>query len=398
MLYPRDAPQLLFSDEPGAEKPFSYLFINLILVDIRATLPSLLGKLNDPEYPQISRRLTSAFDVLAAFIGYLLAWMEELDQSDTAGPGGNVTFNMPPDLLLKLSKSLGETISVIMEYLRDRWDASVAGAMGLHPDARVGAAHAATGSSHKTLAWDAKDADTAADPFTLAALRAIALWLRDDDGDALREEAVGLMDMFLELYQRSASSPLLPSGAHQDYRLPVLAALEGVLRTPTGLEAFRAHDGWQTLSRDLLAILAATSKGQQQQQQQQPSSYYGDLLEPELLRGTRIAFALSIVTESESGSTPEDWMALVTAVAAYDVPASTAEGEESGMDESMLLDFQADVLQLVAGLLANASPGMRKRYLHSESAIRSVTEQLRRNARDDSPAASSLDDVLATLG
>ncbi|RYP92136.1 hypothetical protein DL770_001717 [Monosporascus sp. CRB-9-2] len=395
MLYPRQAPQLLFSDERDSEKPFSYLFINLILVDIRATLPSLLQKLNDAEYPQISQRLAAALDVLAAFIGHLIAWIEELDSLDDAAlPSEKPTFNMPPDLVLKLSRSIGETISVTMEYLRDRWDASVAGAAGLHPEARVGAAHTSTGS-HKTLAWDSKDGDAAADPFTLSALRAIALWLRDDDGEALRKEAAGLMDMLMELYQRSSTTSTLPSASsprdRQDYRLPILAALEGILRTSRGVEAFDAHGGWQVLSRDLVTVLDATSSNPPHD------------LEAEIFRGTRIALALSIVAESET-STPEDRMGLVTAVAAYDVPPiASAEGARAATanndSEAALLGFQTDVLRLAATLLTNANPGMRRRYAHSASAIRDIAEQLRGSSigNNQSPAASDLDDVLAAL-
>ncbi|RYP87133.1 hypothetical protein DL769_000592 [Monosporascus sp. CRB-8-3] len=397
MLYPRQAPQLLFSDERDSEKPFSYLFINLILVDIRATLPSLLEKLNDAEYPQTAQRLAAALDVLAAFIGHLIAWIEELDSPDDAAPPSEKpTFNMPPDLVLKLSRSIGETISVTMEYLRDRWDASVAGAAGLHPEARVGAAHTSTGS-HKTLAWDSKDGDAAADPFTLSALRAIALWLRDDDGDVLRKEAAGLMDMLMELYQRSSSTTTPPSASsshhdQQDHRLPILAALEGILRTSKGVEAFDSHGGWQVLSRDLVAVLDATSSNPPHD------------MEAEILRGTRIALALSIVVESET-TTPEDRMGLVTAVAAYDVPPiapASAEGAaaaaNNSSEEATLLGFQTDVLRLAAALLASANPGMRRRYAHSASAIRDIAEQLRSSVgSDESPAASDLDDVLAAL-
>ena len=401
-LWPREAPQLLFSDEPGAEKPFSYLFINLILVDIRATVPSLLAKLNDPESPQTSRRLASALDVLAAFIGHLLAWMEELDASDEELPAAEktTTFNMAPDLTIKLGRSIGETISVLLEYLRDRWDAAVAGAPGLHPEARTGAAHTSLGS-RKTLAWDAggESGDVAADPSTLSAVRAAALWLRDDDGDALRREAAGLMDMFLELYRQSSSSAPAPSGAaaaaaRYDYRLPVLAALEGVLRIPDGIDAFAAHDGWQTLSADLVSIQTSTSTS---------------VLTPdsELLRGTRIALALSIVAESEfetgASTTPESWMGLVTAVAAYDVPETSKRGGEADGEKAALalplLEFQTDVLRLAASLLRAASPGMRRRYAHTADAVRGVGAQLRRGAAaaGNALAAAELDDVLAML-
>ncbi|KAI8958796.1 DUF1941-domain-containing protein [Daldinia sp. FL1419] len=375
LLYPESTPQLLFLDEKDSSKPFSYLFINLILVDLRATLPSLLEKLNDPEYPRISQRLASALDILTAFIGQLISWMEELDNPKPGTKPADSWLKMPPDLVLKLSSSIAETLSVTMEYLRDRWDASVAGARGLHPEARIGNAHTNSGS-HKTLAWDAKDESAATDAFILSAIRAIALWVRDDDGDVLRKEGAGLMDMFMELYQSSGSNSSQPSGL--DYRLPILAALEGVVRTSKGIEAFNSYDGWKTLSGDMLTILGETSTSTA-------------LQEADIIRGTRIALVLQIVAENE-GTPPEDWMGVVTAVAAYDAP----NVEDSIRNES-LLDFQADVLQLVTTLLSNANPGMRRRYIHSANAIRGIAEQLRGKADRNSETAKELEDVLSAL-
>ncbi|XXH05134.1 hypothetical protein Hte_011559 [Hypoxylon texense] len=398
LIYPEATPQLLFLDDGDSSKPFSYLFINLVLADLRATLPSLLEKLNDPDYPRISQRLTSALDILTAFIGQLLAWMEELDDDDDDDDRSKSTsgatstqqqqqqqqqqcsrLRMPPELVLKLSASIAETLSAVLEYLRDRWDASVAGAAGLHPEARAGDAHSALGS-RKTLAWDAKDEGAATDAFVLSAIRAVALWVRDDDGDVLRKEAAGLMDMFMELYQNSSISNSAAAQPNAlDYRLPILAALEGVLRTSRGIEAFNSHNGWGILSADLLRIL-------------EDSSTSTSLLETELIRGTRIALVLQIVIESE-GRTPEDWMGVVTAVAAYDVPAAGGETR----DAAALLGFQVDVLQLAAALLANASQGMRRRFVHSAGAIRGIAEQLRGRAGEESVAAGTLEDVLSTL-
>ncbi|KAI1758797.1 DUF1941-domain-containing protein [Hypoxylon sp. FL1150] len=373
LIYPESTPQLLFLDEKDSSKPFAYLFINLILADLRATLPSLLGKLNDPDYPRISQRLTSALDILTAFIGQLIAWMEELDDPKSSTNSTQSWLRMPPELVLKLSTSIGEALSVTMEYLRDRWDASVAGAQGLHPEARAGSAHTEFGS-RKTLAWDTKDESAATDAFVLSAIRAIALWVRDDDGDILRKEAAGLMDMFMELYHNSSSAASQPNGL--DYRLPVLAALEGVLRTPEGIEAFNSHDGWRILSRDLLKILEESSTA----------------TEADLIRGSRIALVLQIVIEDE-GSTSEDWMDIVTAVAAYDVPAI-----QDGLNYTgALLDFQVDVLQLAATLLEHAGPGMRKRFVHSAGALRGIAEQLKSRVEDGSDAAGGLGDVLSTL-
>lgn len=375
LIYPASTPQLLFLNEKDSSKPFSYLFINLILVDLRATLPSLLEKLNDPEYPRISQRLTSALDILTAFIGQLVAWMEELDDPSPGTEQATIWLRISPDLVIKLSRSIAETLSITMEYLRDRWDASVAGAQGLHPEARTGDAHTSFGS-HKTLAWDAKDESAATDAFILSAIRAIALWVRDDDGDTLRKEGSGLMDMFMELYQSSGLASSQPNGL--DYRLPILAALEGILRTSKGIDAFTSHDGWAILSRDVLKILEESST---------PSI----LQQTDLVRGTRITLVLHIVLESE-GSTQEDWMSIVTAVAAYDTPTA-----ESGAENTTLLEFQADILQLAATLLENANPGMRRRYVHSTGAIRGIAEQLKGRAEVGSDTAKQLEDVLSTL-
>ncbi|KAI1376716.1 DUF1941-domain-containing protein [Hypoxylon crocopeplum] len=375
LLYPESTPQLLFLDGTDSSKPFSYLFINLILVDLRATLPSLLEKLNDPDYPRISQRLTSALDILTAFIGQLISWMEELDNPKPGANSSESWLRMSPELVLKLSSSIAETLSVTMEYLRDRWDASVAGAQGLHPEARAGNAHTNSGS-HKTLAWDAKDESAATDAFILSAIRAIALWVRDDDGDVLRKEGAGLMDMFMELYQNSNSTSSQSDGL--DYRLPILAALEGILRTSKGMEAFNAYNGWRTLSGDMIKILEESSTSDVFQ-------------EADFVRGTRIALVLQIVVESES-TTPEDWMGVVTAVAAYDTSMT-----EKNAEYVPLSDFQVDVLQLATTLLVNASPGLRRRYVHSANAIRGLVTQLRSRAEKNSTTVRELEDILSTL-
>ncbi|KAI1393829.1 DUF1941-domain-containing protein [Hypoxylon trugodes] len=372
VTYPQSTPQVLFLDKKDAPKPFSYLFINLILIELRATLPSLLEKLNDLDYPRTSQRLASALEILTAFIGQLIVWTEELDNPKPGTDPTNLWLKIPPELVLKLSRSIVETLSVVMEYLRDRWDASVAGAQGLHPEARTSNAHTDFGS-RKTLAWDSKDESAATDAFILSAIRAIAIWLRDDDGDVLRKEGAGLMDMFMELYQSSSTSSQLNG---LDYRLPILAAVEGVLQTSKGIEAFNSHNGWRILADDMLRILNESAT---------PNAL---LRETDLTRRTWITPVLQIVAESET-STPEDWMSVVTAVAAYDVPV--IQGQQR------LLDFLTDVLQLAATLIANAGPGMKQRYVHSISAIRGIAEQIKSLVKERNGTAVELDDIISTL-
>jgi len=102
--YPSTSPMLLFKNDDATtpdSKPFSYLFINLLLIDIRSTFPSLLAQLNDIGYPATSQRLAAAFDVISSFIGFLLRSLD----AETA----TLDLIMPPDLLLKLRKDIAHS-------------------------------------------------------------------------------------------------------------------------------------------------------------------------------------------------------------------------------------------------------------------------------------------------
>uniref|UniRef100_A0A0D2XZL9 DUF1941 family protein n=1 Tax=Fusarium oxysporum (strain Fo5176) TaxID=660025 RepID=A0A0D2XZL9_FUSOF len=326
--FPSEAPKLVFIDDKKDDKAFSYLLINLLLIDIRSSAPTLLEQLNKPEYPKVSTRLTSAFDVISIFIGYLVQCLEDESME---------TFFMTPENLLKLRKGISETMSLTAEYLRDRWDASVAGAMGLHPDART-------------------------------AVRALALWLREEENDILRKEATGLMDMFMDLYKSSSQHKL-------DFRSPVLVALEGVTTLPKGRELLLANEGWTILAHDLNSIL------------QHASQTWG---EQEVARATDIVRILLPIVEQESNGVPEAWMDLITSVAAWDVPDS---GLPPQVQEAVISS-----LQLCCAVLVAANRGMRQRYKHSIAAIYGIASQLAKQVSQDNPEREMLEDVLATLG
>lgn len=357
-VYPVEASRLLFSNDASGDKPFSYLLMILVLTEIRAMAPRLLALLNDPSYPETAKRLGSAFDVATHFIAYLIKAMDDMLEGD------DTSAVMPAEFLLKLRTSLSETLSLAVEFLRDRWDASVAGAMGLHPDARPGAAEQWTG--YLPISWESSRDVVDNDPLILAAIRTLAIWLREDDSKLLRKEAAGLTDMFLDLYQAGGSGRL-------DFRSPVLVALEGTVLENKGADALGANGGWKILSRDLLAILRQTAT------------------EAEAARGQEIVRVLMTYVEAGDNGTEEDWMGLVTHVAAW-VPADDAP-------RLAVLDFQAAVLQLVTTLVVNAREGMRKRYVHTTRAVVDIAEQLRRQvAVEHGPLMESLDDVVATLG
>lgn len=364
--YPAEASSALFSDGKKSDKPFSYLLINLTLVDLRSSFPSLLGQLNSPEYESISRRLASAFDVVSAFIGFLVRVLED---QDLEGPLSSLM--MAPDLLLKIRNSISETMSLAIEYLRDRWDAAEAGAMGLHPDARVGTVNTSRGSHH-TLAWDSKTDMASQDPLILAAIRALAIWLREDDNDGLRKEASGLSDMLMDLYKVSGTS-----GARLDFRRPVLVALEGVITVDDGITCLLDNDGWQVLTQDMLTILQASSSSSN---------------ENECARGIDIVRVLLPIVEIEQPGSREAWMGVVTAVSAWSGPDDTEK-------PNVVYEFQVAVLQLVTALVLNTHPGMQRRYVHSITAVLGIADQLKSkmmNLRDEA-LLESLRDVESTL-
>ncbi|KAK4455866.1 Neurochondrin-domain-containing protein [Podospora aff. communis PSN243] len=355
--YPLQAPQLVFANETNSdEKPYSYLLINLMLVDLRSSLPLLLEQLNSPQYPVTARRLSSAFNVVSNYIGYLLRLM------DAPSP----SFALSPDHLLKLRRSISETMSVAVEFLRDRYDASVAGALGLHPEARTATA---------TLTWDSKDSTTVhSDPLILAAIQALAIWLREDDNEMLRKEAAGLSDMFIDLYQRSSSpSP----NSTLDFRRPILVALEGITAESKGVSSFLDNSGWNILSSDLISILTSPPD------------------DNEASRGIEIIRILLPIVEAETPGPREQWMDLVTKVAAwYYVPP---EDRELGVVE----EFQVAVMQLVTALLVGTHQGVRRRYVHSMSAMVGLAGLLKKkvvSGKGDEELLQGIDDVLETLG
>ncbi|ESA43169.1 DUF1941-domain-containing protein [Neurospora crassa] len=410
-VYPSVAPQLLFTDDPSGKgtskanspsddnKPFSYLLISILLIDIRSTAPTLLSQLNSPSYPQSSRRLSSAFNIISHYLGFLLRSLDPSSSSDSLLPD--------PTFLLKLRTSLSETFSLTLEFLRDRYDASVAGAMGLDPSARSSTAHdSASGASHLTLSWESMKDSVEQDPLILAAIRALAIWLREDDNEQLRKEASGLGDLFIDLYRHSCHPPDPTKGDRLDFRRPVLMAWEGLVEERKGVESFLANGGWQALADDLVGILQSTTTSTSSSSSASLSSS-GEVVvvdEAEAARGTEIVRVLLQVAELERPGPKEEWLDLVTKVAAWYIP----EEEEGDQDVEMVgkesklvvYEFQVATLQLVTALLAGSHPGVQRRYVHSTTAVLGIARVLMGKVRKvgDGELVEALEDVLATLG
>jgi hypothetical protein len=208
------------------EKPFIYLFLQLVTIDLRATFSSLMEQLTSPAYGATILRLAAGFDIIAAFLDFLM------DVEDFKSVG------IAPDLLLKLRKDIGETFGYTIEFLRDRWDAVYAGAAGLE--------HGYEKDLPKELAWDSLlDGGLEKDVLIVGAVRALSRWVRDDE--ELRKEASGLMDVFLGLWQKGMEAGV-------DYRPWIVGALQGVLEEVHGRAMFMEQKGWRLLWDDLKAI------------------------------------------------------------------------------------------------------------------------------------------------
>lgn len=299
------------------QKPRSYLFVTVLLIDIRSTIPSLQEKLHSTEYPDISERIARAYEIIAAFIGFLVQSLEAMDNNDeNDGPDPAFSAPLPIDLLMKLRTSISEVMSLTIEHLRDRYDSSTAGAAGLHPSART----PNEGSSNLLpIAWDTSNG-MFKDPLTLSQLRALSLWLRDEENDALRREAAGIMDALLALYRDTSD---------QDFRYPVLLALEGLMETPDGIESFLREEGWVFLATDLKNILPVPS---------------------EHARGIEIVRILLAVVEADvTGSAREGWMPIVELARQSVVHAPDTTNLELGVA----------ICQLAVELMVQAPQGIR---------------------------------------
>lgn len=224
-------PELLFRPQPfgkgsPASKPFVYLLIQLATIDVRSAFPAILEQLASPSYPATAQRLAAAFDIVVSFLAFLVR------AEDFASIG------MEPDLLLRLRNDIGEMFGLTLEFLRDRWDAAYTGTLGFEPGHEEGVP--------KSITWDSTSGDgPEKDVLITSAMRALALWLKEDEG--LRTEGGGLMDVFLGLWSKGLACAV-------DHRSWILGVLEGVLQESHGRAMFREFRGWNLLWDDLKAI------------------------------------------------------------------------------------------------------------------------------------------------
>ena len=185
------------------------------------------------------------------------------------------------------------------------------------------------------------------DPLTLSQLQTLALWLREDDNHALREEASSLIYVLLTLYALDKQS--------LEFRSPILNALEGILNVPQGVEAFLAADGWSILSLDLQTISSLSA---------------GDTP-----RGIEIVRILLSVAESEVvGPAKEDWMEIINLACSVSSHASSDD-----------LELKVSIAQLAVEVLTRAPRNVRRKWMGAANQVHAMASGiLRRENLEDS--------------
>lgn len=343
--YPSTFPGLLFipSSTPTSSeaKSFLYFFLNLTCIDLRASFPSLLELLASQDYPAISQRLAADFNILSAFIGFLAQTFED-EEKGAIGP----SIPLAADELLKIRREFSETASLTIEFLRDRWDAAVSGTAGLHPSVRPTPGRPPS-NSPLSLTWDNMDGGVAKDSLTLASIRYLGIWLRESDSDTLLKEAVGIIDVLLELYKADTELDETDDSEEMGYRYPILLALQIIITVDSSSDTFVQEGGWSTLSQDLKKIIS----------EQAGKNEVAD--DSKVHRGIEITRVLFSLAENNSSGTSNEWISLV------EVISSLPRLKEDV--SSVALELRVSLYQLAAALLQGAPLRMRQRY-ESETA------------------------------
>lgn len=352
-------PHLLFARSSDAksnpDQNFGQLFIKLILVDIRSTIPILMTTLTTPSYPTTAYRLALCYDLVSAFLSVLLSISTEEDETSSS-----LTIFTNPDQLLTLRNDLNEAFSLTMEYFRDRWDASVAGAAGLHESAR--APNQSSSHAPLPLTWDNPDLPLKKDPILLSGLRALAVWLREDENESLSNQALGILDMMLELYS---------SEGDIDFRSSILTALHGILPTSTtAVQDFLDQNGWQILSSDFITTFKT----------QQSSPHLHEL----------IRVLLDVVESDAVHQSKEAWMKNI------EITTEQAISFDPSALENIIAAYQLDI-----AIYEKAPRKLQQSHANHIKKLRnnvvSILKRLERNSGSDQELIGDANDVLEGL-
>ena len=293
------------SENKAGEKPETFDFVVMLTSEISKSVF---------DYDQVPKeshrwinettRLQACYDVLTAFVGFLVG------REHVGSPDIPVKPLLPPDLLLELRKLISELMQVTILTIRERF-----GPPGTSIKLRDPIEEAKW-----EFPWDMAHA------VTCAQLRALALWLRDDDGERLRKEAVAIMDVLLQLVEKGR---LLWVGDQ------IMICLEAICGTSNGAKNFLTLGGWQTVAEELHDIV------------KQPSA----MVFLDEFRGEQMVMVLSTVVHQTGANPPKSMtMKVLRTVAAME------------QDTTRRSRLQLALLSLAGLLLSKTSLAQRKQY------------------------------------
>ena len=380
--YSQAFPPLLFC---STKKEDRLTFINNVLIEVRSVLPSMQESTYKADRSVLSAQLTASYDILFNFLRYLI---DSLDPSDNTIGEAIIPALRDPSNLLRLRRDISEVISLTIEHLRERFDASIAGAKGLHPESR---ARDPSASSQTPLSLPLEDPRAMErDPLTLAEIRTLAFWVREDENDALRKEAAGLMDLFVYLYSSEANKDMDASASakdefgrnstasrSQDYKMAINLAFEGILEIPEGVEMFLSEEAWEALTAHIKSASGSSEMSQ-------------------TAAAAAAARVLTLIAESEvTGPTKEEWMDLIRVATSIAKTAASKTRLQDSMVELVIATGQ-----LALTLWERAPPGVRRRWKRSarelKAAIQVLVEKKNTTVRKDE-FVEDLGDILHGL-
>ena len=158
--------RLIFFDpsRKSGKLPYCYIFSTTLLIDIRATVPSLSEVLTTSTYAETSSRLAASYDLIFAHLDYVLQTEDDDDNTETT--------SLPFDLILKIRDDIAEAIRFTIECLCDRYNA---------------------------MSESSKPSDLlimSQDPLVISQIGALGFWLHEDD-TASADDA---LEVVLRLY------------------------------------------------------------------------------------------------------------------------------------------------------------------------------------------------------
>lgn len=158
------------------------------------------------------------------FVQFLVASLSAEDEEETGGYPLPLNGNQ----LLQVRSSFQDVFSQLLEYIRDR------------------------------LVKTPEDTTLAQDPIIISSVKALCLWLREDDSPVMRKEAAGALDAFLLFWESSTNETT-------DFRPWLIGALPTIIieggKSPK--ESWRELHGWTKLYSTLLEIYKTASESDQ---------------------------------------------------------------------------------------------------------------------------------------